>query len=98
MFTIKAMHESGPVWIGGISELHTVESRIGDPLDWLASKEGQAVLDRTGDQGVRITGRITDQPWSLLRVVPAEGESYNLIVPADLTFILNEAGATIDRI
>lgn len=98
MFTIKACHETGPVWISGIVEVHTVQTFEGiDPLDWLSSDDGKETLARTGEQGLRITGRIGDSPWALLRVVTFDN-AYNLAVPSDLTFLMNEAGATIDRI
>lgn len=98
MFTIKACHEAGPVWIGGVTEVHTIERFEGiDPLDWLAEDDAKRILGRTGEIGLRVNGSIGDSPWVLVRVLTPT-EAYNLAVPEGLTFIMNDAGATIDRI
>lgn len=100
MFTIKACHAAGAVWIGGVIEVHTVTTEPGEihPYDWMSTAEGKGVLDSIGEAGVRLSGPIDDgTPWTLLRVF-RQDNAYNLVVPTRYTFILNEAGATIDRI
>lgn len=101
MFTIKACHTDGPVWIGGISEIRTVTDEPGEvhPYDWMASDEGKEVLAGIGEgYGLRLSGTLDDgQPWTLLRVV-GDDRASNLVVPSNYTFLLNEQGSTIDRI
>lgn len=100
MFTIKACHETGAVWIGGVTEVHTVTAEPGDihPYDWMSTAEGKGVLDSLGEVGIRLSGAIDDgMPWTLLRVFTADN-AYNLVVPTHFAFLLNESGTTIDRI
>lgn len=101
MFTIKACHLDGPVWVGGVREIHTVHTEPAgtSAWDWISTPIGKAVLDRTGEVGFRNTGEVpADCGWTLLRVVTEADGAYNLIVPSDLTFIMNDVGVTIDRI
>lgn len=100
MFTIKAIFEAGPVWIAGLAEVTTLlTTRDPHPYDFMASDEGQEFLGIVGDPGISFPGRIDGGvEWTLLRVRPAEGDAYNLAVPTGFTFLMNEAGATIDRI
>lgn len=96
MLTLKLCFESGPVWIAGVTEIHTQQEAIdANPHEWMLSDAGR---DALGGDGMRVPGRFgPSQSWTLLIVRTGESISH-LAAPTGFTFILNDSGATIDRI
>lgn len=106
MFILKIAYENGPAWLAGVGEVLDLGSFVvpeGKSADELTSSI-VGVLDdhdlraEDGVHGWRSLGQITGERMASVLRVRIGDQFSNIVVPTSYAFLMNESGATVDRI